>query len=70
MKNESKHYCINGLVSMVVSDYLAKDFPNKTNVELLTMFLSSRTYELMCNLDTRLWAEGPLYIYETYKIEH
>lgn len=68
MTRNQKDYCINNLASLVI-DKLGRENPGKGNIELTAEFMSSHTYELLADYETRLWAEGPDYIIELYKEE-
>lgn len=68
MTRNQKDYCINNLTSLVI-DKLSRENPGKSNIELAAEFLSSHTYELLADHETRLWAEGPDYIIGLYQEE-
>lgn len=65
MTNEEKQYCVNNLVSLVIID-LGLKYPKKSKTDLLSEFLGSNTYSLMCDYKTELWKEGPGYILDMY----
>lgn len=63
-----KENCVHNLVSLVVDD-LADMFPDTSPNQLMYEFAKSKTYALMCNLQSGLWREGPLYILIRYARE-
>lgn len=65
MNKEEKIYCVHNLASLVIDELLMK-FPNTDPVDLFRNFYGSRTYKKLCDVDTRLWAEGPIYIMNMY----
>lgn len=65
MKKEDKIYCINNLSSAVISNLLTR-FPKQDCIELFMSFYSSNTYKKLCDIETGLWAEGPIYIADLY----
>ena len=65
MTKKEKEYCVHNLASMVIDELLMK-FPSEDSVDLFMSFYSSQTYKKLCDVDTRLWAEGPIYIMNMY----
>lgn len=63
-----KWYCINNLVAMVV-ETIRYDKPDLTSDEILDKFTKSKTYQLLCDIKTGLWTEGPDYIIDMYQKE-
>lgn len=68
VKKDSKAYCAHNLVVMVINT-LHSIYPNISNEELLSEFSQSKTYSLLYDFKTRLWAEGPDYILGLYAKE-
>lgn len=65
MTNAQKEYCIHNLAVAVVNS-LKEKMPDKKDPELMAMFCKSKTYKLLSDVSTRLWAEGPDYILDMY----
>jgi len=65
ISNDKKEYCANNLASMVIAK-LKKTYPNERFSKLVSDFMGSKTYELLYDFDTGMWAEGPDYIFEWY----
>lgn len=57
LKKEEKILCADRLVSMIEEDL--RDYGYK---DLIDIFEKSKTYALLYDFRTRLWAEGPDYI--------
>ena len=55
-----KQYCINNLVAMIV-ETLSEDTCTDSDA-MLAQFTQSKTYELLCDVKTGLWTQGPDYI--------
>lgn len=65
---DGKAYCAHNLVVMVI-ETLHSIYPNISNEKLLSEFSQSKTYSLLYDFKTRLWAEGPDYILGLYAEE-
>jgi len=68
MRNDQKEYCANNLVARII-EILSEEQPDKSMAEIVSSFMESKTYSLLMDFSTRLWAEGPDYIIEIYKRE-
>jgi len=68
MKNDQKEYCANNLVARVI-EILTEEQPGKSKTEVIASFMESKTYALLMDFSTRLWAEGPDYIIALYEKE-
>lgn len=68
VNDPGKEYCAYNLVTMVIES-LCELFPSASRNQLLTTFSQSKTYSLLYDFETRLWAEGPDYILEMYAKE-
>lgn len=62
---KQKEYCIHNLSAMVLEIMREKD-PEKDISQLSSEFFSSKTYEKLSDVRTRLWAEGPDFIHDMY----
>lgn len=65
IRNDQKEYCANNLASMVIS-YLKHKYPNIRFSKLVSDFIDSKTYDLLYNYETGMWAQGPGYILNEY----
>lgn len=65
LKNSQKEYCANNLASMVISQ-LRQLYPDVRYSKLVSDFIDSKTYDLLYDFETGLWAEGPGYILNEY----
>ena len=66
MINKSqKEYCANNLAAMVIES-LRDMYPEVRFSKLVSDFMDSKTYELLYDFETGMWAEGPDYILEWY----
>lgn len=65
LKNNQKEYCANNLASMVISQ-LRKLYPEVRYSKLVSDFIDSKTYDLLYDFETGMWAEGPGYILNEY----
>lgn len=68
VRKASKAYCAHNLVVMVINT-LHTLYPDISNESLLSEFSQSKTYSLLYDFNTRLWAEGPDYILGLYAQE-
>ena len=64
----AKVTCANNLIVLVV-DTLMSEFPAVPRTVLLSEFMSSRVCTQLYDLETRLWAEGPVYLLALYAEE-
>jgi len=68
MKKSEKEFCASNLAAMIIEDQISSN--NKNNhYEIMNDFLSSNTFKKLCDVENRLWAEGPAYIKDMYLIE-
>ena len=66
MINKSqKEYCANNLAAMAI-EQLRNMYPEVRFSKLVSNFMDSKTYELLYDFETGMWAEGPDYILEWY----
>ena len=68
IKNNQKEYCANNL-SRIVINKICEENPDIRRSKLISDFMDSKTYDLLYDFKTGLWAEGPGYIYYMYKEE-
>lgn len=65
LRIDQKEYCANNLSSICISR-LRELFPNIRYSKIVSDFIDSKTYDLLYEFDTGLWAEGPEYILNEY----
>lgn len=65
LRNDQKEYCANNLASMVITR-LRQLYPEVRYSKLVSDFIDSKTYDLLYDFETGLWAEGPGYILNEY----
>lgn len=68
LKKKQKEYCANNLAAMVI-EKLRDMYPEVRFSKLVSDFMDSKTYKLLYDFETGMWAEGPDYILEWYLSE-
>lgn len=53
----------------MVVETIRYDKPDLTSDEILDKSTKSKTYQLLCDIKTGLWTEGPDYIIDMYQKE-
>lgn len=65
LRNDQKEYCANNIAAMIISR-LRQLYPDVKYSKLISDFMDSKTYDLLYDFDTGMWAEGPGYVLAWY----
>lgn len=65
INNNQKEYCANNNASLIIES-LRKIYPNERFSKVVSDFMDSKTYEMLYDFETGMWAESPDYVLEWY----
>jgi hypothetical protein len=68
MTKEAKEHGVNMLAALIIDEMQYRN-PGIDRNKAFAQFSKSKTYELLCNINTDLWTRGSGYIFEMYENE-